>query len=251
MFHLNAIQFLDERTGVIAADGGRILRTIDGGANWHRVHGPGGISAHLHDLHFPDPQNGWAVGGRVLLRTTDGGASWHRPIAMDDESGFSARAIHFADGLVGWATARHGTLFHTTDGGEHWTVLHEPGRKEIVNSLFFVDRRHGWVVGDRGTIRHTSDGGFSWRRQSERSRTRLTDVRFIDPRRGWAVGFDRQQGVSIVLQTDDAGENWTEQTTVHGEELRALFFGSTGRGWSVGVRVRPTAQKLWVYEPEG
>ena len=37
LFHLNAVVFQDASTGIIVADEGRILRTVDSGAHWHTL----------------------------------------------------------------------------------------------------------------------------------------------------------------------------------------------------------------------
>ena len=245
--HLQAVWFLDEGRGFIAADGGKILRTVDGGEHWHAVH-----RGHrfLFDLYFVDDQFGWAVGDLRLIRTTDGGETWHRPIPHDSEQPFSARAIQFLDRDVGWAVGKAGAIYHTTDGGEHWTQQARPqsGMPDL-RALAFVDVERGWAVGESGTVLHTTDGGLNWSRQESSTESFLTGVHFLDASTGWAVGFDRGASRSIVLHTIDGGETWAPHLQVEGEALFGLTFTETGYGWAVGERVRPHPQKLLRYEP--
>lgn len=251
LFHLNAVRFLDAGEGFIAADRGLILRTVDGGESWHPVHRERRAGAHLFDLQFVDGQHGWAA-GRFLLRTSDGGSTWHRPLPGAAGASFSSRAIHFLDRRRGWAVGDFGQVLHTEDGGETWNPVGEPpasGRPDLL-ALDFAGFEQGWIVGEGGTILHTADGGRSWSAQSSGTAALLTGVDFVDASRGWAVGFERQEGTSIVLHTADGGARWRPQLEVEGEELWALFFTDDRHGWAVGQRVRPASQKLLRYEGE-
>lgn len=236
---LESVQFLDEQRGFLVA-GGEILRTVDGGERWHRVHRQGRA---LRDLQFVDADYGWAVGGATLVRTTDGGESWDAA----EPGFFTADAIQFLDRWNGWAVGIAGAIYRTDDGGESWEELRAPtsGVPDL-NALAFVDRRTGWAVGERGTILHTNDGGESWREQPGATRIELTDVRFIDASRGWAVGFERGDSSSSILRTVDGGESWSHPARIEGQALYALWIDEDGRGFAVGERVRPSPQLLVV-----
>lgn len=60
------------------------------------------------------------------------------------------------------------------------------------------------AVGEQGTVVLSDDDGATWRgaQQVETSAT-LTQVRFADPRHGWAVGH-----LGVVMRTHDGGEHW-------------------------------------------
>ena len=57
-------------------------------------------------------------------------------------------------------------LWHSTDGGGHWTAYQAPpGSRD----LDFVDPLHGWLIGGEQEILgiyHTTDGGVSWQMQA-------------------------------------------------------------------------------------
>ena len=71
----------------------------------------------------------------------------------------------------------------------------------------------------------------------------MTAVRFADPLRGWATGFNRNDGTSVILNSTDGGDTWQLQTTIFGEELLALAI-SGDQVWAVGDRVRNQPQQL-------
>ncbi len=256
-FHLNALWFLDERTGFIVGDGFQILRTRDGGIQWHRVPSETRVWAHLQDLQFVDDTHGWAIGGGGLVRTKDGGETWQGPLVLDPEdqnrSTTQGQALSFVDPHRGWLVGKHGLIRHSSDSGESWELLKEP-RSENADlwSVDFVDCREGWAVGDNGTILHTADGGKGWERQNSGVRDTLMDVDFLDENRGWVVGFERDIGTAVVLWTADGGETWSEQARVGSEEMRSIHVLDERHAWAVGEQQRrgpdDGSQQLLRYE---
>lgn len=73
------------------------------------------------------------------------------------------------------------------------------------------------AVGDRGYIVHSEDFGVKWTRASSPAAPLLTAVRFIDAKRGWAVGHD-----SVILATSDGGDTWTQQFSAPAEQRPLL-----------------------------
>lgn len=62
------------------------------------------------------------------------------------------------------------------------------------------------AVGLRGLIIVSDDGGQHWRQAKVPVSTELVGLRFIDARKGWAVGHG-----GVVLRTLDGGLNWERQ----------------------------------------
>jgi photosystem II stability/assembly factor-like uncharacterized protein len=62
------------------------------------------------------------------------------------------------------------------------------------------------AAGERGRIVWSDDDGRSWRQARTPTSVTLTNIRFVSPREGWAIG---QMGV--ILHTLDGGEDWTLQ----------------------------------------
>ncbi len=62
----------------------------------------------------------------------------------------------------------------------------------------------------------------------------LTDVYFVDPDHGWAVG-DR----GVILATDDGGRNWRLQRSPVPCRLESVWFSDERHGWIVGGWTHP------------
>lgn len=88
------------------------------------------------------------------------------------------------------------------------------------------------AVGDRGYIVLSDDGGASWKRARSPAAPLLTAVRFVDARRGWAVGHD-----SVILATADGGETWAQQFSSPAENrpLLDVLFLDASTGIAVGA----------------
>jgi Photosynthesis system II assembly factor YCF48 len=85
----------------------------------------------------------------------------------------------------------------TSDQGETWTLTRPD---EAGHALFFLDETSGWMLTESG-IWYTDECGRSWRRIHKQKG--LTDIRFVSPERGWAIGADK-----TVIETSDAGKTW-------------------------------------------
>lgn len=276
-----AVHFFDERRGIIATDTGAILLTSDAGDTWEEAdvqRRKRAISSvfFLNVLNFPDDQQGWAAGSQGVLRTQDRGRTWTMLTADEAGNRVSGRAMHFVDEANGWLAGMQASLLHTTDGGVTWSAADLPLTTADRPSFWdvrFVDRVHGWVVGEEGTILATVDGGTTWTKQStglpdahsapklERipraggvdvidagDRTpgfTIRAVRFVDPLRGWAVGYCAGLGRSLILATTNGGAAWTVEAEIGGEDLNALFMQGRESIWAVGARVREGAQSIY------
>jgi photosystem II stability/assembly factor-like uncharacterized protein len=242
LFTLADVYFVNERVGCAVAFGGTIIRTDDGGTTWNSVRHRTGVR-HLFDIDFVDEYRGWAVGLHGVIHTGDGGLTWER--IDSDEDDVSAHAIDFIDMSHGWVAGQHGLMRRTFDGGYHWerVSLFEDDDKPYLYEMQFLDASHGWMVGGESTILATRDGGETWVAQECGVPAFFTAVQFVDPLRGWVVGYNRHPGISYLVRTSDGGETWRLVTSVRGEELRALaVVGDTG--WAVGDRTHEGAQTL-------
>ena len=66
----------------------------------------------------------------------------------------------------------------------------------------------------------------------------LTDVTFVDPDRGWAVG-DR----GVIWQTVDGGRHWTRHAIQVDCRLESIQFVDGQHGWIAGGRIRSYSQQ--------
>ena len=241
---------------------GTIIKTTDGGQTWNAQ--PADTLATLLNVDFVDANRGWTVGtDGVILHTADGGAHWMRQtVASTDEF----RGVAFANTNQGWATSFHavhfdsdgdpddwrGSIWHTADGGAHWTRQTLPANASLLNRLDFIDAQRGWAVGVKftgndqygqpqhaGVVYRTADGGQTWQElYSPGADIVLNGVEWIDAYHGWVVGFPTLSSMSggFTFHTADGGQTWQRQAA--GQFFTPLWdvaFVDANRGYIVGV----------------
>lgn len=247
---------------------GTIIKTTDGGQTWNAQ--PADTLATLLNVDFVDANHGWTVGtDGVILHTADGGAHWMRQtVASTDEF----RGVAFANTNQGWATSFHavhfdsdgdpddwrGSIWHTADGGAHWTRQTLPANASLLNRLDFIDAQRGWAVGVKftgndqygqpqhaGVVYRTADGGQTWQElYSPGADIVLNGVAWIDAYHGWVVGFPTLSSMSggFTFHTADGGQTWASQyelappagTTFSTLRLDSVQFLDALHGWAVG-----------------
>ena len=247
---------------------GTIIKTTDGGQTWNAQ--PADTLATLLNVDFVDVNHGWTVGtDGVILHTADGGAHWMRQtVASTDEF----RGVAFANTNQGWATSFHavhfdsdgdpddwrGSIWHTADGGAHWTRQTLPANASLLNRIDFIDAQRGWAVGVKftgndqygqpqhaGVVYRTADGGQTWQEfYSPGADIVLNGVEWIDAYHGWVVGFPTLSSMSggFTFHTADGGQTWASQyelappagTTFSTLRLDSVQFLDALRGWAVG-----------------
>ena len=115
-----------------------LFASQDGGRQWHEVtfarayryekRHPGGLPENGYIGQFHESGSGklWlALYEWSLMTSTDGGRTWRQslPWPQPDTNGGGLTAMAFAGRLQAWAVGDPRTVFHTTDGGRHWTYV--------------------------------------------------------------------------------------------------------------------------------
>ena len=166
------IHFLDEQTGWMAGEFGKIYHSTDGGVTWQEQQGTllgqAGIDDALNlpawfGIRFLNANEGMTVGleGK-MAHTTDGGQTWN--FVAEEASLFSTDplfALSFHNG-AGWITGGSGRVLQLREG--KWRPA-QLGRPIVtwLRAIDFFDDNNGWIVGGYGIILHTVDGGKTWR----------------------------------------------------------------------------------------
>ncbi|MGE0704175.1 MAG: WD40/YVTN/BNR-like repeat-containing protein [Pirellulaceae bacterium] len=83
------------------------------------------------------------------------------------------------------------------------------------------------AVGERGLIVLSDDNGSSWRQAQVPVSVSLTNVRFLDARRGLCVGHG-----GLVLTTEDGGETWKRR--LDGRQVAELILDAARKGATGG-----------------
>ena len=199
---------------------------------WQAVVVP--TDAQFDGLWFSDSLNGWVTGGGwaveggIVGRTRDGGRTWRFESGIMPGGGdrSSLARVQFRDSLRGCATASHGRILLTDDGGRGWRAA--AGTSGDTHfALDFVDAWNGWAAGS--AIARTRDGGETWRTLTRGTAGNgylsANAIHFVDESRGWLAGHG-----GALLRTEDGGTNWTPVTLPLRAGERPTLWDVTFRG---------------------
>ena len=226
--------------------------------NWQVVQTS--VDTLLWNVHFSDPQHGWAVGDApVVTRTTNGGADWETiPLPYPHAFGLDVSFYDSRHGCIagceleiigkGW-TYRPLLLF-SDDGGETWeefVVSEDFGLYRVFGLFFLPGQPMGWVsVNHRGDdlseecdIYQTRDGGESWTLVHHREGRWNGALYFTDEKTGygsWCLIHDNFDPSSIEM-TKDGGKTWDVLGEVPGQFVRQMVFDDKGTLWARGSAI--------------
>jgi len=235
---LTGVDFHDRNLGWVVGHDSVILRTMDGGVTWERVHWAPEDEAPFFDVWFSDAENGIAIGAYGSYYTTsDGGATWSfEPIG--DTDWHLHQIARAAEGRL-YMAAEAGMAYRSDDGGETWTELLTPYQ----GSYFGVLPLEGDVVllfGLRGHLFRSEDAGESWQEidtgtvASLNDGIRLTDSTIVITGLGGTVlvSHDGGRTFELVEQSSRRGI----QTVVQASDDSLLVVGE------FGVRLLPVSE---------
>ena len=142
------------------------------------------------------------------------------------------------------------------------TSVADPTRAFGVMASAYLGAQRAWIAGQwtgGAALFRTRDGGASWTTLAIPTEVRyVTELRFVDPSRGWMIGFANRgiQSVGcdaaapanalkcreILFQTRDAGETWvrlreTPILPAGGAALQGLQMVDANRGWMLEVEL--------------
>ncbi len=113
----------------------------------------------------PSPFVRWSISntGKVQ-RSLDSGTTWEE---LDVNDSLVFRVVTTAGNEV-WAGGARGALYHSVDGGEHWTRVYldldQSGPDDAIVGITFTDPLHGRVTTAADERWITTDGGRHWAR---------------------------------------------------------------------------------------
>lgn len=209
---------------------GHILYSDDQGKKWIQASVP--VSSDLVAVHFPSPQNGWAVGhDGVVLHSSNGGSSWIKQ--FDGRAAAQVMASYHK----GWknCSSCHDKI-ETPKGPPKGAdaglmadlkSFTEQGPDKPFLDVWFENDTTGFIVGAFNLIFRTVDGGKSWEpwfdRTENSKRYHLYAIRPV----GQDLFISGEQG--LVLKLDQKTGRFAAQKTPY----NGSFFGITGKTGSV------------------
>ena len=183
----------------LAAAGGTVQRTTDGGVTWTQV-----VQSNLlvNSLEQADGTTLYAVGQALqVLKSTDAGATW-KPKPVSGVPGGDFGSIRCSDADHCLLALRQGNrIVRTTDGGDSFTSATPPAESAFAVELASADR--GLAVGNAGSAVISDDGGGTWRVIGGRLTDAFTLVESATDRIAYAGGPS-----GALARTTDAGQTW-------------------------------------------
>ena len=180
--------------------GGAVHYTVDGGGLWF-TSGTNNADDY-HQILFVDGKP-WIVGGGeyhgTILTSGPPGFLWIEKNSSITREFLSSAA--FEDDHTGWIGGANGSLFRTSDRGEHWTKI--PLFGIDILSLSAPAAGHLYAGGSSGTFIRTTDAGGTWSVSQIPGLYTVASLRFADSLAGWALS-----DYSDLMSTTDGGASW-------------------------------------------
>lgn len=242
------IFFLDDQTGWMIDDMGKIYRTSNGGINWNLQHR---LNTFLFRIRFVDQSTGFALGFGNIFKTVNGGISW-TSLPLERTTFFTA--LEFVNEVDLWLVGGNGVdpsafagmVFHSQDRGETWNAVNRGFATSIVD-LKFVDLNLGWALGAQNdtlgqsyaVLLNTIDGGKHWQLQTNFPTGRPLALHVFDAQQSVIATTlntgDPSTSLMSVYRTSNGGISW-ERSDLSGHEFQDIYFLDPLHGWAGGTQ---------------
>jgi photosystem II stability/assembly factor-like uncharacterized protein len=280
---LTSLSFVSTTTGWVVGEGGIILRTTNGGADWTRQES--GVQDNLNGVSFSAvtegnvfSYQGIAVGaGGIILTTLNGGASWsqsrggavtlfgaHHTPEMTFAVGSGGTILRNGSAVTPSPTTRtlrtirilgsvvlaagdNGTIVRSTNSGVSWTLISSETTQSL-RSISFTGGMAGAIVGANGTVLYTTDAGAQWVSLRRGFLAQLNGISSHRDRTIFAVGNG-----GIIVKTTNNGARWDTVASGVTQNLQAItFLGDTVLVVGAGTILRSTDKGAsWSVRPSG
>jgi photosystem II stability/assembly factor-like uncharacterized protein len=230
--NLNSVLFIDNSTGFIIGDSGKILKTSNSGLNWSYQYA--GIPIQLTSIFFLNSNTGYISGGYdyanlgYFLKTTNRGLNW----IVNNMSATAMKTVYFTSASIGYI-AGYNSIYKSINGGNTWSSQFNNNRFFLMD-LYFLNSLTGFAIGHEngggGIIMKTSNGGQNWNFMNPVIYNNFTSIQFIND----SLGFISCTGGKI-MKTTNGGNNWNVISVLGiSDGFNSLFFTSPEIGFAVG-----------------
>ena len=117
------------------------------------------------------------------------------------------KKVFFVDSSNGWACGSQGTIIHTSDAGQTWTIQNSTVESFIVD-IFFLNELNGWAITQRETapfgttLLKTSNSGDTWQSENyPENHVFMNTVFYLDTLNGFVGG-------TYIAKTTNGGLSW-------------------------------------------
>lgn len=254
----NKMDFADCANG-LAAGGGYIARTADGGKNWTEI-----VRSDFINLNISINSGAYAPGNPAkayfatsvgtVYRTSDFTAASPTLDPVLANTGYQMWDVAAAGNDSVWAcgynssvsTAQVSYVFRSVNGGNTWSTVNPfpvnpSATNYLIRQIEFPTRLVGYVCGTRDTVWKTSDGGVTWNKlplptPGVTPQITYTDMFALDANTVFLVGngFPRR----VIFRTTDGGSTWQDITgnaaTIFPSNFNSVRFHDANNGYVGG-----------------
>jgi len=233
---LRGVSAVSERVAWASGSGSTVLRTVDGGHSWQKLHVTD-EALDFRDVDAIDAQTAYilSIGNGAasrIYKSTDAGQTWKLQFKNDDEKAF-LDAISFWDanhGIVfGDSVDKKFYILTTADGGNTWSRVppknlppaqeNEGAFAASGTNIALFGKSHAWIgtgAAAKSRVLRSSDGGQTWQVAdtplASGPSSGIFSIAFRDTKHGVVAGGDytrEQQALDNLAITSDGGATWT------------------------------------------
>lgn len=237
---LTSIFFIDNSVGWAVGHDATILKTTNGGNNWHIQNHQPELQKPLLDVVFKDKFHGISVGAYgLVLRTIDGGKTWlsefHEEFLTEDDKAYldelkasdeeayfdetDSILPHFnrvvSDGRTTYLVGEIGLIAKSYDLGLTWQVFDDIYRGSFFD-LTRTQEGNLLVAGLRGNVFRSLKNGTPWSLRNTNTTALLNSIVLSDEGRVFILGNN-----GVILESTDDGNSFTLKTQPDGKSLLA------------------------------
>jgi len=199
--------FINENTGWIGTDSGKIFKTTNSGFNWiqYKINTPSYIlniiALDINSLLVSTL--GVDTIRAKIYRSSNGGNNWQ--ITNTTPTNFYSN-FSFINSSIGWVGTWNGKLQKTTNGGLNWFIVYDSVDDFRFRQIMFLNENTGWAM-FFSIFSKTTNSGLNWISQVAYSgNAPVNCFDFINENTGWAVG-----DYGLILKTTNGGLIFVEQ----------------------------------------
>lgn len=153
--------------GTFNTNSNKVVKTSDGGLNWHQVIVPAMANPVINAICFINSNIGWLnitdyLTGGLMYRTIDGGVTWTR-LNNPDADPYRFTMMKFANIQTGYALNSTYTTYKTLDSGATWEPLPRDNNYSYLNyghyDLQLSSLTQIWAGGGHGFLELSTNGG--------------------------------------------------------------------------------------------
>jgi photosystem II stability/assembly factor-like uncharacterized protein len=242
---LLSVYFINQETGFACGVNGKVLKTINSGANW-QANTVYDTLVSFMSLHFVNSLTGFMAGGilvydsaifiakPIIVKTTNQGNTWNSVL---NDSFYILNSVYFINENTGFATgglyiAGNNHLLCTTNGGTDWQLgtLYAPGPLITVS---FYDMNTGFILNYHGHIYKTNNSGQNWNHLTYMA-SQLYSIFFINSDFGFLAGGNDDDSSGFIYNTVNGGSNWNLVYSDTLGMINQLKFVNSNTGFAVG-----------------